>query len=362
MANTPEKEDENSLGLSSLYDPNPTPEEDLWFLAPHNEEASVSAMPWPTATREDSLHPEIWQAAEAEEYQALLPAAEAVARLGARVQSFPAAVTERLALASVAAILRGEGVWLGAEQIALYRALRILTDDRARDLARAAWAVRRICTPGGGPLDGLRAFLGRTSVTDPHDIPGDERAVGPELDALSDEWAHVVQGLTNCHVLTRAAYGFAAWRTRALTPWDELLEPTVAAMLLGGGSGCGFLPMGDGRLDRHAVEAGAGGAGMRLRNFYSTVEAGAQRALMEIDRLATWQDRAQEAVRDLSGRTPPALIGALLRYPILSAELVTSETGCSVAAARRNLNLFAERGLVNELTGQDRYRFWSATA
>ena len=359
MAQTPETENENPLGPSSLYDPDPTPEEDLWFLAPYDEEETASAMPWPMAAREDSLHPEVWQAAEAAEYKALISAAEAVARLGARLQGFPAAITERLALTSVAAVLRGEGVWLGPEQIALYRALRALSDDQARDLARAAWAVRRLSAGGGGPLDGLRAFLGRTTVTDPYDFPGEERPIGPELDVLGDDWGQAVQGLVGCHRLTRAAFGFATWRARALTPWDELLEPTVAAMLLGGGGGCGFLPMGEGRLDRHAVVAGAGGAEMRLRSFYATVEAGAQRALMEFDRLMAWQDRAQAATADLSGRTPPALIAALLHYPILSAELAVSEANCSAAAARRNLNLFAERDLIRELTGQNRYRFWT---
>ncbi|HID67372.1 MAG TPA: hypothetical protein EYP31_03730 [Roseibacterium sp.] len=62
---------------------------------------------------------------------------------------------------------------------------------------------------------------------------------------------------------------------------------------------------------------------------------------------------------NLSGRTPPRLIGVLLRPPVVSAELVSATLSCSRPAARRNLGLFAKRGLIREVTGQDRYRFWT---
>lgn len=49
-----------------------------------------------------------------------------------------------------------------------------------------------------------------------------------------------------------------------------------------------------------------------------------------------------------------------MRYPILSAELLADAAGCSRPAARRNLTIFETRGLIQEVTGQERYRFWSA--
>ena len=70
--------------------------------------------------------------------------------------------------------------------------------------------------------------------------------------------------------------------------------------------------------------------------------------------------RAQAQTGDLSGRTPLRLIPVLTRFPIVSVELVTREAPCSPMSARRNLNLFTERGLAREITGQGRYRFWTA--
>jgi len=188
------------------------------------------------------------------------------------------------------------------------------------------------------------------------------------LQALGQQWSDAIADLNGCHALTRGAYGFALWRTLAITPWDDLLEPTVAALRVGAGSAisagqASFLPMADGpRLDRHGLQAGAGAAEARLATFYSAVEAGALRACMELEQLARWQDRAARETSDLSGRTPPRMIAAFLRFPVLSGDLVAAQTGCSRPAARRNLNILADRGLIREVTGQNRYRFWTVNS
>ena len=80
---------------------------------------------------------------------------------------------------------------------------------------------------------------------------------------------------------------------------------------------------------------------------------------MLLDRMAEWQAGAVQKTADLSGRTPPRLIGVLLRLPVVSVELAAATLSCSRPAARRNLDLFVGRGLIREVTGQDRYRFWS---
>lgn len=348
--------------LRSPYDSDPLPEEDLWFLPGPGSDAAPTDPPWPVAPRRDSLGPGAWRSAEAEEYRALLRAAQAVALFAERLRAAPEGLAGRLALMSVSAALRGEGIWLGPEQIALYRALRLGAGDMARDLARAAWAVRRL-EAGAAPQEGLRAFLGRSDVPDPQTAPGDDRPVGGELDAAGRDWAAGLALLSDCHAMTRAAFGFASWRAGGLTPWEDLLEATVAAQVVGAEGLAPFLPLSDGaRFERHDLTAGAAGAGARLAAFYAAAEAGALRAAMELARMRSWRDRACAATADLSGRTPPLLIGALLRYPALSAELAAQEAGVSRASARRNLNLFADRGLIREITGQDRYRFWTAAS
>ncbi|MFV0514793.1 MAG: hypothetical protein ACK5MY_14385 [Jhaorihella sp.] len=345
--------------LRSPYDTDPVPEEDLWFLPGPGADAAPTDPPWPVAARQDSLEPAAWRAAEAEQYRALLSAVQAVARFAERLHASPEGLAGRLALLSVSAALRAEGIWFGPEQIALYRALRLGAGDMARDLARATWAVRRL-EAGAPPQDGVREFLGRSEVHDAQTAPGDDRPVGGELDALGRAWAAGLAMLSDCHPLTRAAFGFACWRAEGITPWEELLEATVAAQVVGAEGMAPFLPLSEGaRFQRHDPAAGAGA---RLAAFYGAVEAGALRAALELGRMSLWRDRARDATAGLSGRTPPLLIGALLRYPAMSAELAAQETGVSRASARRNLNLFSDHGLIREITGQDRYRFWTAAA
>lgn len=356
---------EDGIGRSSIYDADPTTENDLWFLAPPPEDAAETDMPWPMAARQASLDPDLWRAAEARCYRDLLDAGQALARFGERLRRCPAGTDRRIALRSVAAALHGEGTWLPPEQIALYQVLRIAADDSARDLARAGWAVRRLCggARAAGPLDGLHRFLGRDTVQDPQAPPGEDRPVGAELDLLSDRWAGAVAAVSDLHPLTRAAYGFAAWRGEGLTLWDDLLEPAVAAMLIGASGLAPFLPLAVGhRLDRGALAPGSEAVQARLAQFLAAAEAGASAALRDLARIIDWAARARAATSDLSGKTPPALIDALTRFPVVSAELVAETAGCSRPSARRNLAVFTDRGLIREITGQDRYRFWTASA
>ncbi|PSL17583.1 hypothetical protein [Shimia abyssi] len=350
----------------SLYDPEPVNEEDLWFLPATPEDVAPTDMPWPVAARESNLEPEVWQAAEKEQYRALLVAVQAVSKFGERLKQFPPEVAERFAIDTVSAVLRSEGNWLSSEQIALYRTLRTASDDAAQDLSRASWAVRRLFVghqsgvEAGEALGGLHGFLGRTHLLSPQQMPGEERAVGDELAALSDRWCDGVGRLQACHPMTRAAYGFASWRAEGITPYEELLEPTMAALLIGASGLAPFLPMAQGyRLDRHSLRLGSAGAEQRLAVFYGAIEAGALSAVLELDRLMAWRENAQESISDLSGRTPPMMAEAFLRARVVSADWLAEEVGCSTMTARRNLNLFMDRSLVREVTGQDRYRFWT---
>lgn len=245
----------------SLYDPEPLPDEDLWFLPAMEEDEGSSEMPWPVAARETSLEPDVWRVAEKECYRELLAAVQAATRFGERLKQFPDAVRERFAIDTVSAVLRSEGTWIGADRIGLYRTLSIASGDQAQVLARASWAVRRLLSGTHLGQDGLHEFLGRVEVDAPRQVPGEERPLGEELVALSDRWANALQRFSDCHALTRAAFGFAVWRAEGITPFEELLEPTVAALITGAGGLAAFLPMVQGhRLDRHSLKPGAAGA------------------------------------------------------------------------------------------------------
>jgi Fic family protein len=83
-------------------------------------------------------------------------------------------------------------------------------------------------------------------------------------------------------------------------------------------------------------------------------------ALLHLDRISAWETRAREVTADLSGRTPPLLVDALTAWPMVSAPLAEELTQASRAAAQRNIDRFTRRGLIREVTGQGRYRVWTA--
>jgi len=61
---------------------------------------------------------------------------------------------------------------------------------------------------------------------------------------------------------------------------------------------------------------------------------------------------------EFSGKTSPMLIEVFLRSTIVSVEMAAGMSGASKAAVQRNLSKFAHLGLIREITGQGRYRFW----
>ncbi|SHH79361.1 helix-turn-helix domain-containing protein [Cognatishimia maritima] len=355
------KDDDYDDGVlpPSVYDAEETPEEDLWFLPGPPEDFAPGESPLIFARQKPPPAVTDWDRAERAEYKALVAAAEAVARYGARLAALPSDVVERIALQSVAAILRSEGVWVKPEQIALFRALRISSQEETRDLERASWAVRRLIgMRHGQPMDdGLRAFLGRQKVAQMQELPNDDRALGEELDHAGEDWVRLMQPMGGLHPLTRAACGLFLWRRMQITAPDEALEPMAAAVLIGAGGQAPFLPMPEGMAALHMRASTPEDA---VRSFYRAAEQGALAALLEVERLLTWRARAKEATADLSGRTPPSLVETALRFPVFSAELAARLANCAPMSARRNLKLFEERGLLREVTGQQRYRFWTA--
>ena len=124
-----------------------------------------------------------------------------------------------------------------------------------------------------------------------------------------------------------------------------------------GRGGLSFLPIATGDF---AVYRASGSVAHKLSRWYQAAENACLRALLHLDRLEDWREGAMETTQDLSGRTPPRLIEALAATPVLSAEMAAKATGASKAAALRNLQKFETRGLIREVTGQGRFRYWTA--
>ncbi|PWR03588.1 hypothetical protein DKT77_05445 [Meridianimarinicoccus roseus] len=368
---SPSLDDAGGTDWRGPYDPDPdAAEDDLWFMpAPPDDDAAPGDMPWlagpARGTGAELPQADDWARAEAGCAAALARTALAVGALDDRLRCGPAGLRRRLICAEVADLGWHLGDRVTVDRLALYLVLRLAAlGEDAQSLARAAWAQRRLDHAGLPDLSdpaALSAFLGREAVAG---LPGAElitRPMGTEFDALVHDWAREVETLSGRHPFVVAAAAWQGWRARGLSGdlaevEGGVLAAKIAAQALRTG-GMGFVPLSLGGGD--ALRA-SGDASARLGAWLRGIEQAALRGLMECDRLAAWLVLAEQRIAPLSGRTPSRLVAALLDWPLASAPMLEAQTGASRAAVQRNMLRFEDLGLVREVTGQARFRFWRA--
>lgn len=327
----------------SLYDDQEREEE--WFF-PDDDAAEATLSPEPRPERGSLFDPAQWLAAQGALSGDLAGACLAFGRLDARLAAAGEGMRLRLALYELADLGWLTGSRIGLERLALFVALRIGAGDDAAILGRFAWGVRRLTGPGtvegqGGWASGLEAFLGFKG------------------DAVFD-LAEAMTGTNALHPFTQAAFLFHAWKMAGADRGARDIEGGVTASRLAAeklGRGAFFLPL---ALGSGTALRGQGSIAARLAAFYRGAEHASLSALMMIDRMADWEQRALEALADCSGRTPGELLRVFARWPMVSAPMAEAQTGASRAAAQRNLDVMTARGLIREITGQGRYRIWTA--
>lgn len=345
--------DEAETGPQSIYDVDPPEDEDLWFMpAPTEDEDEGFFTPGPRPDQRLLFDPREWRAAQAELSFELADLAVTFGALDERLRAGPKGWRHRLALMEVSDLGWWTGDRISVDRLALWTGLRIgATGDDVQALYRAGWAVRRLTTGAapseGGWQPGLTAFLDRLA-----------QGVDEIPEAVGD-LAEVLENAAGLHPVTQAAIAFHAWRALAERSGQDTEAAIIAARHAAsmGRGGALFLPLslsGPGALR---------GAGQPVEKLSAWIGGGGQAslaALLHLDRVSAWEDRARAATDDLSGRTPPVLIEALTAWPMVSAPLAEDLTQASRAAVQRNLDLFARRGLIREVTGQGRYRVWTA--
>jgi len=332
--------DDEAATPPGLYDPAPGGGEAPWFLP--DPEGAGDDPPWPPASARAPSEGD-WAAAEAGAAAALARAAAALGALDERVRVGGPGPRRRLMLQEAAALAWHLGERVSADRLALYLAERLPADAaRGAGLARAAWALRRLDRGGAPDLDGLAGFLGRAG-----------RGDDPTLEA----WRRGVAAAAGLHPLSQAACAWAGWRSAGLADAAGI-EGAVLAARLGAAAlrpgGLGVVPMGMGGPRALRAPAAPGG----LAAWCAGIEAAALAGLLECDRLALWAETAQARISELSGRTPAALVRALGEWPLASAPVLEIATGASRAAVQRNIRRLEAAGLVREVTGQARFRFW----
>lgn len=413
---------EDGIAPRGLYDPDPDAPGDLpWFVPDRDDDPDDThggatppwARPGPRAAPRPDTDDAPWDGAEARNAGPLARAALAVGALDDRVRCAAGTAAEpgtrhsthdpqdphgpaaddppdpsgprayghhghpgaglrrRLLCAEIADLAWHLGDRVTVDRLALYLVLRlpglgVHDADDAQALARAAWAWRRLDHGADPPLDdppGLAAWLGRAPAmaADTPDPALIGRPVGTEFDALAQDWARGVTAQADRHPFVQAAAAWQGWRARGLSGDDAEIEGAVLAARIAARAlrpgGLGFVPLG---LGGGAALRAGGDTDARLAAWLAGIESAALRGLMECDRLAAWEAQARDLTAPMSGRTPARLIDALAAWPIVSAPMLAAQTGASRAAVQRNMIRFEDLGLVRELTGQARFRFWRA--
>lgn len=344
-------------------------DDDLWFLPGPPELEDVERSPLPRAPTRALGLVEDWGAAEAAQARDLARAAGRLGELSARLRQAPSGVQHRLALIDASEMGWVSGDRVALDRLALWIALRIgHAGDEVRSLERASWAVRRLAE-GPGPAEagaeGLADFLGRLAVeprlaqsgleSDGWDEEGRETLID-----RAENWRAVQAEVRPLHAITRAAVSYWTWHLVgfARRAGSELEAAVVAARIAAEETpGLRFAPLG---LGGAGGLRASGDIRARLGAFYVGVETAAISAIRDLDALASWRERALADVAGLSGRTPPLLVAAFAAWPMLSAPMAERLTGASRPGVLRNIRWMADRGLLREITGQERYRFWKA--
>lgn len=306
----------------------------------------------PRAERASLVDAAGWRAAEAALAADLAELAFDAGRLAERLATAGPSAVQRLALDEAASLSWWTGDRITGDRLALWLSYRIgAADEGGEGLIRTAWAARRLMAPAGqgaGQGRGLAALLEATLSEEGRADPGLIEDVSVEMAALEEASA-----------VTRGCALMQLWRSLDERP-DHLrgLEAAVIGMRLAASQGASaFLPL---SLTGFSALTASGGAEVRLSGWISGAHRAVLAALMRLERLAAWQARALAETADLSGRTPARLIAALAAQPMLAASQAEAETGASRAAVQRNLDVLMARGLVREVTGQGRFRVWTA--
>lgn len=348
-------------------------ETELWFLPPEENEAELDrfAAPLPIAAHKSLFDLAAWQAAEAELAKDLAELAHDLGRLTERVHAMGQGAVTRLAQDEAAGMSWWTGDRISVDRIALWLSWRIGADgEDGGALIRTAWAARHLAAAPLARGDLAASIAHDLGLSQPggRDLAADVASILPapgELGpltlgcALFYLWRGLQERPDHLRDIEAAVLGarFGVFRRGEALRRAGLPIRNGASAGVGQGGGLAFLPLV--RTGPTAL-AGQGSAAEKLRRWIAGSQDAVLSALMSLERLRLWREAATEATADLSGRTPALLLNALQRAPMVAVPQLVEQTGSTSATVRRNLALFAKRGLVREVTGQGRFRVWAA--
>lgn len=349
------------------FGPQPDDAEDLWFLpgpADDEDDLPPGAPPLPYAARRVIFDITEWRAAQDQASAALATLCQLYGELDLRLRLGSQGLLLRLALREATDLSWWVGDRISADRLSLWQAMRFgAIEEPDQALPRAGWALRRL-SGGPAPAESLARFVERAQTPDAAawtdaQTPGAQLKADPgEVEDLSV----LMSEAADLHPVTQAALLFFGWRMLGAPQTREMEAAILAARHAGqmarrSGAGALFLPLAQGGP---GTFRGDGPPARKLAAWIAGATQATLAALLDLERLEVWQQKAQADIADFSGRTPARLLECLMRWPYVSAATAEAETGASRAACQRNLDLFTTRGIVREVTGQGRYRVWTA--
>lgn len=347
------------------FGPQPDDAEDLWFLpgpADDGDDLPPGAPPLPYAARRVIFDMAEWQAAQDQASAGLATLCQLYGELDLRLRLGPQGLLLRLALREAADLSWWVGDRISADRLSLWQAMRFgSTEEPDQALPRAGWALRRL-SGGPAPAEGLARFVERARAADGGAREWDAGAQFKADPGAVEDLSVLMAEAAGLHPVTQSALLFFGWRMLGAPQTREMEAAILAARHAGQmarrpGAGALFLPLAQGGP---GTFRGDGPPARKLATWIAGATQATLSALLHLERLEIWQDKARAEIADLSGRTPARLLECLIRWPHVSAALAEAETGASRAACQRNLDLFTTRGILREVTGQGRYRVWTA--
>ncbi|MEO1458397.1 MAG: helix-turn-helix domain-containing protein [Pseudomonadota bacterium] len=358
--------DDELLMPPSIYDRDEA-DSDLvhWFEPPPIEPLiDLDARPALAVSESDD-----WHRAERTLSSSFAAAVDAVARLDERLLSQPRERREgslrHLALLEITDLVWAEGHRIRPERLALVDLERLgRTGEDAAALGRATSALRRaLAAPRTlSDAEAVATALGHRAIPEPGALGVDDPIWGllPEMARdRAEAWLSAVDSL-DAHPIVRAGFGFRLWLRGAM---PKLLEPATLAGHLAlaparveASVGLTYLPV---ALGRPPTPLLYGGSAETCQGAWLDAVAGAAAAgRTRLGALADWRERAAKAIQGMQGRGAPSLADLFLARPVLSAPVVAAELGLTGTRSRDLLSAFERRGLVREMTGQGRFRYW----
>ncbi|QFU00012.1 hypothetical protein FIU85_22005 (plasmid) [Roseovarius sp. THAF8] len=345
--------DDEDLGPPSIYDGDDPDQQNLWFLPPGPED-DVD----PESKKSFIFYHNDWREAERNLSGSLADATYMSGCLDERIRLNPA-MHDRIARIEAVELAWLAGYRLGHD--ALHKHLVLADYQHERDqeaVVETRWAHSRYMSPLHPLNDDIRDVLGRHAVEEGTDEELIRQTGGRTFDDLYEEWKEYIEDAEGLHRFTLGALAFFSWQSIQVSGDSDFMEAAVVSQKLcaprGRRGGLGFVPL---ALGGHGAFMRAGTIEQRLATWYRLVENACHRALLNLNAVELFKQKSEE-VEFKQTATYQCISKAFVDYPILNIETLLKTSGTGKDAALKYIDLLEEAGLIAEITGQKRYRFW----